>query len=125
MNATVPVDVSKLYDELDVAEHDAQALVTGLTEDQGTRRLHKGRCSIAEYVDRLATADTVCLQAMLEPVSSARALGMRRFGTLTPGFGGRLFIFQNGATCVRWWSKLRAPRKIKPRIRLHRFTHVT
>lgn len=114
MNATVSDDIKKLEDEFDAAERDAQALVAGLTEEQGTRRLKEGSWCIAECLDHLATANAVYLRAMQEPATEGRALGRQRSGPMKPGVGGRLFIFQLEPP-ARWWSKLRAPRKIRPR----------
>ena len=114
MSSQIPSDITALHEQLDAASRDARAIVDGLSEEQGTRRPRPGAWSVAECVDHLATANRVYLRAMQRPADRARAQGRHRTRPATPGLGGRLFIFSLEPP-PRWWSKLRAPRKIRPR----------
>ncbi len=114
MHADEPADIKDLHDQLDAAMRDAQAIVDGLTEEQGTRRPQAGAWSVSECLDHLATANRVYLRAMQEPADRARARGRHRSRPARPGVGGRLFILTLEPP-PKWWSKLKAPRKIRPR----------
>ncbi len=114
MDANVPADIQELHDQLDAAERDAQAIVDGLTEEHGTLRPRAGAWSVSECLDHLATANRVYLRAMQEPADRARAHGRLRSRPAKPGAAGRLFLFTLEPP-PQWWSKLKAPRKIRPR----------
>lgn len=114
MNVIAPPDIQDLHDQLDAASRDAQAVVVGLSEEQGVRRPREGAWSVAECLDHLATANRVYLRAMQEPAERARTRGRFRRRPTKPGFAGRLFLYQLEPP-LKWWSKLRAPRKIRPR----------
>jgi DinB family protein len=114
MSSQLPSDITALHEQLDAAMRDARAIVDGLSEEEGTRRPRPGAWSVAECFDHLATANHVYLRAMQQPADRARAQGRRRTRPATPGLGGRLFIFSLEPP-PRWWSRLRAPRKIRPR----------
>jgi hypothetical protein len=110
----MPDDITRLEDQLDAAERDAHALVTGLSEQCGGWRAEAGSWSVAECLDHLATANRVYLQAMRAPAARARAQGRRRRRPAAPGPIGRWFI--------RWLeppvtprSRWKAPRSIRPR----------
>jgi hypothetical protein len=114
----VPTDIRELQDQLEAAERDAEALVAGLSEEQGTRRPEAGSWSVAECLDHLATANRVYLRAMQEPANRARTRGRCRGQPARPGWVGRLFV----ATLEpppKWWSRLKAPRGIRPRAAPH------
>jgi len=111
---SAPADIRDLEDQLDAAERDAQALVQGLTEQQGAWRAEPGAWSVAECLDHLATGNRVYLRALNESAVRARAKGCPRRGPAVPGVIGRWF--------VRWLEppvnprlKGRAPRIIRPR----------
>jgi hypothetical protein len=111
---SVPADIRDLEDQLDAAERDAQALVQGLSEQQGAWRAEPGAWSVAECLDHLATANRVYLRALNESAVRAMAKGRPRLGPAVPGVVGRWF--------VRWLEppvnprlKGRAPRIIRPR----------
>lgn len=113
-SVTQPDDVAALQRALDTAEHDARALVTGLSEELGTWRQHPGSWSVAECLDHLATANRVYLAAMQPPAERALGRGRRRRRPVLPGLIGSWF--------VRWLeppvkplSRGKAPRKIRPR----------
>jgi hypothetical protein len=114
MDASVPADIRELHDQLDAAERDAEALVAGLSEEQGTRRLGAGRWSVAECLDHLATGNRVYLGAMREPADRARACGRRRRRAARAGWVGRVFI-STLEPPPRWWSRRTAPQSIRPR----------
>src|SRR5437667_4616850 len=111
MDGNVPADVRTLHDQLDAAERDAQALVAGLAEEQGTWQPQAGSWSIAECLDHLATGNRVYLRAMQEPVNRARARGRRRYRPVKPGWIGYLFA-QMLEPPPKWWSRLEAPPSI-------------
>jgi hypothetical protein len=114
MDANVPADIRELHDQLEAAEREAEALVAGLSEEQGTRRPEAESWSVAECLDHLATANRVYLRAMQEPANRARTHGRHRGQPARPGWAGRLFV----ATLEpppKWWSRLKAPRSIRPR----------
>ncbi|HXU29911.1 MAG TPA: DinB family protein [Thermoanaerobaculia bacterium] len=110
----LPTDLQELQDQLDAAERDAEALVAGLSEEQGTARVRPGSWSIAECLDHLATANRVYLLAMQDPANRANARGRLRKGPAKPGWAGRWFI-SGLEPPPKWWSKLKAPKKIRPR----------
>ncbi len=110
----MPPDIQELHDQLEAAERDAEALVAGLSEDQGTARPAPGAWSVAECLDHLATANRVYLVSFQEPAQRARAQGRLRKGPARPGRVGALFIASLEPP-PKWWSKLPAPKKIRPR----------
>jgi hypothetical protein len=107
-------DIRDLYAQLDAATRDAEALVAGLTEADGTRRLASNSWSISECLDHLAISNRVYLRAMEEPTPRAHSLGRHRRGPAKPGFIGGLFVWQLEPP-PRWWSKLKSPSKSRPR----------
>ena len=107
-------DIKTLHEQLDAASRDARAIVDGLSEEEGTRRPRPGAWSVAECFDHIATANRVYLRAMQPSADRARAQGRLRTRPATPGVAGSLFIFTLEPP-PRWWSKLKAPRKIRPR----------
>ena len=111
----LPPEIQDLLDQLLAAERDSEALVAGLPEELGTRRLTLSSWSIAECLDHLATANRVYLGAMIEPAQRARIQGRIRRRPANPGFAGRLFLYTQEPP-PRWGSKIRAPRKIRPRV---------
>jgi DinB superfamily len=114
VNATLPNDIRDLLDQLDAAERDAQAIVIGLSEEQGTWRPAPSSWSIAECLDHLATANRVYLRAMQAPAERARTLGRLRRRPARPGWLGQCFVDMIEPP-PKWWSKLKAPRVIRPR----------
>ena len=113
MNTLSP-EITDLLDQLFAAERDARALVDGVSEELGTRRPRPGAWSIAECLDHLGTANRVYLDAMQPPAQHARATARLRKRPALPGLPGRLFIYTIEPP-PRWWSRLPAPRKIRPR----------
>ena len=114
MDPNVPADIRDLHAHLDAAERDAQAIVDGLSEEQGTRRPRDGAWCVAECLDHLATANRVYLRAMQKAADRARTRGRYRRRPAKPGLAGRLFTFTLEPP-PRWWSKLKAPQEIRPR----------
>lgn len=107
-------DIQELQEALDAAERDAEALVGGLSEELGTARIEPGSWSVAECLDHLATANRVYLRSMQEPADRARARGRLRRRPAKPGLLGGMFV-DSLEPPPRWWSKQKAPRKIRPR----------
>lgn len=114
MDANAPPDIRELHDALEASERDAEALVDGLSEDDGAWRIEDGSWSVAECLDHLDTGNRVYLRAMREPADRARENGRYRRGPAKPGWGGRLFL-NSLEPPPRWWSTMKAPRKIRPR----------
>lgn len=107
-------DIRELQDQLEAAEREAGALVAGLSEEQGTWRAEAGSWSVAECLDHLATGNRVYLRAMQEPANRARTRGRHRWRPARPGWVGRLFV-RTLEPPPMWWSRLKAPRSIRPR----------
>lgn len=114
MDVSVPADIKALDDQLDAVERDAQALVSGLTEEQGAWRAEAGSWSVAECLDHLATANRVYLRAMAEPAGRARTEGRQRRGPAVAGLLGRWFV-RSLEPPVSPRFKGKAPRVIQPR----------
>ena len=114
VQSNIPAEIRELLEQLLAVERDAEALVRGLSEKEGTRRLAPASWSIAECLDHLAAANTAYLRAMLEPAQRARARGRLRRRPAQPGLPGRLFVYTLEPP-PRWWTKLKAPRVIRPR----------
>jgi hypothetical protein len=110
----LPTDIREILDELVAAERDAEALVSGLPEEQATRRLTPASWSVSECLDHLATANRVYLSAMHDPAHRARLRGRLRRRPAEPGWPGRMFVYSLEPP-PRWWSRLGAPRRIRPR----------
>jgi DinB superfamily len=107
-------DIRDLDDQLDATERDANALIDGLTEKQGAWRVRPDAWSVAECLDHLAVADRVYIEAMREPARRARQHGKLRRRAAVPGLLGGWFV-QSLEPPPKRSSKLKAPRKIRPR----------
>lgn len=114
MDGNLPADLRNLHDQLDAVERDAEALMAGLTEEEGTWQPAVGSWSIAECLDHIATGNRVYLRAMQESTSRARARGRYRYRPVRAGWIGQLFV-RTFEPPPRWWSRLKAPRSIRPR----------
>ena len=110
----MPADIRELHDQLDATDRDAEALVAGLSEEQGAWRPEAGSWSVAECLDHLATGNRVYLRAMQDPAKRARERGRFRRRPARPGFLGGLFVYQLEPP-PKWWSRLKAPKPIRPR----------
>ncbi|NJL28718.1 MAG: DinB family protein [Thermoanaerobaculia bacterium] len=110
----LPDDIQKLLQELDAAERDAETLVAGLSEAQGTWRPKPEAWSVAECLDHLATTNRWYVSAMQEPAERALRDGRNRRGPAKPGWLGGFFVSMIEPP-PKWWTKGRAPRKIQPR----------
>ena len=106
-------DLQALEDQLDAAERDARALIAGLNEELGARRLSEASWSVAECLEHLATTNRVYLNAMEPAASQARARGRMRRGPARPGWLGRLFIGSLEPP-VKSFTKSKAPANIRP-----------
>lgn len=114
MGTSLPADLQRLDEALDAAEHDARALVAGLTAAQGAWRAEPGSWSVAECLDHLGTANHIYLGAMQAPAARALAEDRRRRGPAQPGLVGGWFVkFLEPPVTPRFKSK--SPRAIRPR----------
>jgi DinB superfamily len=112
METNTPTEILALEEALNAAEHDARALVSGLTEEQGTWRARPGSWSVAECLDHLAVANRVYLRAMQPSADRALAEGRRRHRPARPGLIGGLFV-RSMEPPVK--AKGKAPQSIRPR----------
>jgi hypothetical protein len=114
MTQILPPDLQDLERQLDAAERDAAALVSGLDDTSGAWREMPGSWSVAECLDHLATANNVYLRAMLPAAWRARAHKWMRKGAATPGLAGRMFVRWMEPP-VRHLLRSKAPQLIRPR----------
>lgn len=110
----MPDDIVALERAFEANEHDAQALVSGLSEGRGTWQPEPGSWSVAECLDHLATSNRIYLDAMSSSAERARADGRFRRGPAMPGLVGGWFV-RSLEPPVNSRFKMRAPRKIRPR----------
>ncbi len=114
MSQDVPEDIRDLLEQLEASDRDADALVNGLSEEQGTQPPAAGSWSVAECLDHLATGNRQYLDAMQAPADRARERGRFRRRPMKPGWLGGLFVASLEPP-PRRWHKMTAPRKIRPR----------
>jgi hypothetical protein len=107
-------DIVGLEKALIAAEHDARALVRGLTETSGAWRVDATSWSVAECLDHLAISNRVYLRAMQPAAERALAQGRRRRGPAEPGVIGRWFV-RTLEPPVKPRSRNKAPKTIQPR----------
>jgi DinB family protein len=107
-------DVAALERAFAATEHDARALVNGLSDAHGTWRAQPGSWSVAECLDHLATANRIYLQAMRPAAARALTEGRRRRGPVRPGIIGGWFV-RSLEPPVRKLRRMKAPAKIRPR----------
>jgi len=112
MAAINRADIQALAEAFDAAEHDARALVDGLTEQLGTWRADPGSWSVAECLDHLGTGNCVYLRAM-QPAAEGAVRSLHR--PARPGLIGRCFVRMLEPP-VNPRFKLKAPRAIRPRV---------
>jgi hypothetical protein len=113
MDLPLPADIADLLAQLEAAEQDAQAIVAGVPDALGSRRPAPERWSIAECFEHLAISHRAYLPALEQAADLGRAQGRFRIRPATPGSIGRLFVHWLEPP-PRWWSKMRAPRRIRP-----------
>ena len=107
-------DLAALEGAFNSNAQDARALVSALSESQGTWRAHPGAWSVAECLDHLATGHRVYLAAMQPPAERALATGRRRRGPALPGLIGGWFV-RSLDPPVKTIFRMKAPRAIRPR----------
>src|SRR6185436_19745549 len=117
MNGTSERVLEGSLAELDRAffanERSARTLIDGLSEPHGTWRAAPGSWSIAECLDHLAVGNRVYLAAMEAPANRARSEGRQQRSDAVPGLIGGWFVRSLEPPVRR---RLRAPRKIVPRV---------
>ncbi len=91
MNIRWP-ELRELLRQLDAAEDNARALVTGLDEHNGCRRPASDSWSVAECLDHLATTNEIYLRAMEKAAIQAKAKGRSRTAPAKPGLLGGWFV---------------------------------
>jgi len=87
-----PPDIQRVVDELVAAEHDAEKLVAGLTEEQGSRTGALGSWSVAECLEHLAIFNLIILRAMQSVMERARSERRMRRGPASSGIVSKLLI---------------------------------
>jgi hypothetical protein len=107
-------DIVALEGAFTAAEHDARALVRGLTEMSGVWRVDANSWSVAECLDHLAITNRVYLRAMQPPAERALAQGRRRRRPAEPGVIGSWFV-RTLEPPVHPRLRTRAPQSIRPR----------
>jgi hypothetical protein len=107
-------ELQALEDQFDAAARDAQAVASGLSEEQGRWRTQPGAWSVSECLDHLANANRAYLVAMEPAALRAREQGCTRHGPALPGAVGRAFVWSLEPP-VKRLLKMRAPRSIRPR----------
>ena len=112
--AELPPELRDLLTQLDAIDRDVAEVVAGLDPERGAWRPAPSGWSVAECLDHLATANRAYLEAFEPAASRARRQGRRRRGPALPGVAGRLFVASLEPP-PRWWNRLPAPRKIRPR----------
>ena len=113
-HAALPPDLADLDAQLEAIGRDAERLVAGLSETDGTARTAPGTWSVAECLDHLAVAGRVYLQPMREAAAAARQRGRHRRGPGVPGILGRWFV-NSLEPPVKARTRSKAPAKIAPR----------
>ena len=109
----LPPELERLEESLGRADQDVQALVSGLSEQQGCWRAKSDTWSVAQCLDHLARANLVYLSAMQPAASRARRQGRPRRRRALPGILGALFV-RTLEPPARRITKLTAPRSIRP-----------
>jgi len=115
MDTMAAPELEALAGALRANEHDARQVVDGLDEALGTWRKEPGSWSVAECLDHLAVGNRVYIAAMALPAARARDAGRVRRTPAVPGLIGGLFV-KSLEPPVTSRIKLRAPRKIAPRV---------
>lgn len=106
-------DIADLERQLVEAEHDAQALVAGLSEELGTWRAADGSWSVAQCLDHIVKANLQYLAPMFDPAERARERHRMRRGPAKPGLIGRFFV-RTLEPPVKKLMRMTAPPSILP-----------
>lgn len=106
-------DLAQLLEQFDAVDRDAHALVSGMTEEQGTSRPAPGAWSVAECLDHLALTNRVYLDSMREPARQAQRDNRFRREPALPGFAGRWFI-RSLEPPVKAYLKTKARKFVQP-----------
>ena len=107
-------ELQALEEQLDAAQRDAQAVVSGLSEERGHWRPQAGSWGVSECLDHLASTNRVYLEAMRPVALRAQKQGRKRKGPAMPGRLGRFFV-KSLEPPVKPSFRGRAPRNIQPR----------
>lgn len=112
--SSLPEDLGELQVQLEASDHEAQALLRDLDEEQLNWRPDERSWSIAQCIDHLNVTNRVYLVPIRHAIEEARRKGVVRKGPIHPGFFGRWFVATLEPPPKR---KLPAPRKIVPAVR--------
>lgn len=105
-------DLQQALDDIDAANRAAEALVTGLTDEQFFWQPNEGRSwSIAQCLEHLALGNALYAAAMAGAIEDGRRRDLRGGGPIAPGFLERQFIASLEPPVKR---RMRAPTKILP-----------
>jgi hypothetical protein len=109
------VDVDQCAQEIGKARRRAEALVTGLTPDQLTRRPHSGKWSIAECIVHLNSTAAIVQSLMGKAIARGRRDNTLGKGPFDIGFKGRFLVWLAEPP-----PKIRipAPRNVRPPARI-------
>ncbi len=113
--ASLPEDLREILAQIETSDHEAQALLRDLSEEQLNWRPDERSWSIAQCLDHLNVANRVYLAPMLNAIEEARRKGAVRKGSIHPGFFSRWFVANLEPPPK---LKLPAPRKIVPAVRM-------
>lgn len=112
---SLPEDLREIQSQLAASDHEAQALLRDLDEEQLNWRPDERSWSIAQCIDHLNVSNRVYRVPMLQAIEEARRKGSIRKGPIRPGVFGRWFVATLEPPPRR---KLPAPRKIVPAARM-------
>ena len=115
--SSLPEDLREIESQLAASDHQAQALLRDLDEEQLNWRPDERSWSIAQCLDHLNVANRIYLAPMLDAIEQARRKGSVRKGPIHSGFFGRWFAASMEPPPKR---RLPAPRKIVPAVRTGR-----
>lgn len=110
---SLPPDLRKLWDDMDIADRAAEALAARLSDEEFFWQPEEGRrWSVALCLDHLAVTNVAYGAAIRGGIEQAKARGWTRKGPAAPGFFGRRFVASMEPP-VRMRTK--TPGKIRPR----------
>ena len=107
-------ELQALEDQLVAAQQDAQAVVSGLSEERGHWRPEAGSWSVSECLEHLASTNRIYLETMRPTAQRAREQRSQRKGPAVPGVMGRFFV-KSLEPPVKPSFRGRAPQSIQPR----------
>ncbi len=92
MTGSLPDALQALIDQVDAAETEARALVSGLDDREVNWQPEEGRWSVAQCLDHLARMNVFYVNAVMPAARDGAGRGAGTFSGLHPGWFGRWFI---------------------------------